>query len=327
MNNRVDREAKVIYGYSVMSLGPAKGHGFEMDETTAEQLVAIGNAAGDSGVKTRVRHPSKTDDGFGRYLGQSKNFRRDGNRVLADLHLSQAAFVSPEGDLGTYVMARAEEGGAHFGASPEIEYTLERNGGRPVARLRNVGAIAIVDDPATNVAFFSCLSVGENEMADQTALETKVAELSAERDLLAEEVARLKADNAKLGSDLTTKSAELSVAKAEATSAAVAAERARVADVLALCSKAGKADLSAKYIADGTPTADVQATLFEALCSANAPIGEGANDPAPKPTANAKYEAEYKANAYLSAKMTLDEYVETRLIDDGVKPLVDLAAA
>jgi hypothetical protein len=44
-SDRVDRENKIIRGYSVMSLGEAKGHGFAVDETTLEQLVSLGNAA------------------------------------------------------------------------------------------------------------------------------------------------------------------------------------------------------------------------------------------------------------------------------------------
>jgi hypothetical protein len=43
-SDRVDRENKIIRGYSVMSLGEAAGHGMVVDETTLEQVVALGNA-------------------------------------------------------------------------------------------------------------------------------------------------------------------------------------------------------------------------------------------------------------------------------------------
>jgi hypothetical protein len=79
MPDRVDRENKIIRGYSVMSIGEAKGHGFAADSTTLDQLVTLGNSS-PGGMKTRVRHPGKENDGFARYLGKSKNFRRDGDR-------------------------------------------------------------------------------------------------------------------------------------------------------------------------------------------------------------------------------------------------------
>jgi hypothetical protein len=193
-------------------------------------------------------------------------------------------------------------------------------------RLRKFSAVAIVDNPATNAGFFTCLSIGEPDMAD-TAHETKVLELSAERDLLAEEVARLKANVTALEGQVTAKSAELSVAKAEATTAAVNGERARIGDILALCNKAGKADLSAKHIADGTPTIDVQKALFDVLCLGNKPIGEGDANLEAKPDENAAYKAEFKANAYLSARMNEADYIASRRIDDGLQPLVTLKAA
>lgn len=326
-NDRVDRENKIIRGYSVMSLGEAKGHGFAADETTLEQLVALGNGT-QGGMKTRVRHPGKENDGFARYLGKSTLFRREGDRVVADMQLSQSAFVSPEGDYGSYLMARAEEDASGFGASPEIEYTLKNNGpGKlPTLRLKSLKAIAVVDDPATNTAFFSCLSAKDDDMADAN-LETKNAELSAERDLLAEEVTRLKTRVTTLESDVTAKSAELSVAKTDAAALAVKDERARAGDVLALCQKAGKADLSAKYITDGTPTADVQRALFDVLCTGNKPIGEGDGTQTGEKDENAAYKTEYAALSAEYSKRGVSEadYVALRRIDDGKDQLIKAA--
>jgi uncharacterized protein YhdP len=103
---------------------------------------------------------------------------------------------------------------------------------------------------------------------------------------------------------------------------AIAAERNRVGDVLALCSKAGKADLAAKHIADGTSKLDLQSTLLDVLCANNKPIGEGENVDLSKNTGpDAKYKAEFEANAYLSARMSLEDYIASRKIDDGVEKL------
>lgn len=312
----VDREAKVIRNYSVMSLGEARGHGVAVDSTTLDELVAMGNAPS-GGIKTRVRHPNPVHDGFGRLLGKSRNFRREGDKVVADLHLSDSAFKSPEGDLGTYVMELASSDDDTFGASPEVLHKkLKTAGAMPVMRLKELTAIAIVDDPATNKGFFSCIT-GDDDMAE----ETKLTELTAERDLLAEEVARLKTENAKFQTDLTAKSAELSVAKAEATTAAATAERARVGDILALCSKAGKAELSAKYIADGTATADLQKALFDVLCAKNGAIdgagGEGGGGEL-KTDHDAEFKKEYAADRAMLQKAGISEeaYLSSRRVTD-----------
>jgi hypothetical protein len=227
-------------------------------------------------------------------------------------------------------MARADEDASDFGASPEIDYLLSKTtpGTLPSARLKNVRAIAIVDDPATNTAFFSCLSMKDDDMADQANLETKVADLSAERDLLAEEVTRLKTRVTTLETEATAKSAELSVAKTDIAAVAVKEERARAGDILALCQKAGKADLSAKYITDGTPTTDVQKSLFDVLCSGNKSIGEGENDLPAGKDENAAYKAEYAALSaeYTKRGVTEADYVSMRRIDDGKDQLTKQAA-
>lgn len=345
---RVDRENKIIRGYSVMTLGEAKGHGMFVDETTLEQVLQLGNAS-PAGIKTRIRHPTRmTDamgksvvvhDGFGRTVGKTKTFRRDGNRVIADLHLSPAAFRAPEGDFGTYMMElAASDDDDTFGASPEVGYVKQKVAGStlPAMRVKEMPAIAIVDDPATNKGFFSCLSTGDDDMADIAELEVKVtdlsaknADLSAERDLLAEEVGNLKTKIAALEGEnkkLTDgKVAELSAARTDAISKTLADERARAADILALCGKSGKADLSAKYIVDGLAVGDVQKQLFDVLCSGNKPIGEGSNaDLSLNNDPNAKFKTEYASmkSAYLSAGVTEEDFVKSRRIDEGLDALV-----
>lgn len=319
----VDREAKVIRGYSVMSLGEAKGHGMVVDGMTLDQLVQLGNAS--SGIKTRVRHPDPSHDGFGRLLGKSRNFRREGDKVLADLHLSDAAFKSPDGDLGSYVLDLASSDDDAFGASPEVRSKKEHiPGSMPAMRLKQLMAIAIVDDPATNTGFFSCLSTGDDDMAD----DAKVTELTAERDLLAEEVSRLKTENTKLTTDLTAKGAELSVAKAAATTEAIASERARVGDILALCNKAGKTDLSAKYIADGTVTGDVQKAILDMLCAKNGAIdgagAEGSDAANLSKDPDAAFKAEYATDRVVLQRAGISEadFLASRRISAGTETLL-----
>lgn len=177
---RVDRDANVIYGYSVAELGEALGHGFRLDDQSLDQIVELGNADG-KGRKSRFTHPNASGDALGTYLGRSFNFRRDGDRVRADLHIADAAFTSPKGDLGSYVLNMATEAPDDFGASVVIQHSLEderdddgklktdpETGKRllPVARVQALHAVDVVDDPAANrKGFFADLSAAPDAAA------------------------------------------------------------------------------------------------------------------------------------------------------------------
>lgn len=159
----VDRAAGIIHGYSVITAGAALGHNMEIDQTTLDQVVTLGNQLS-IGVKSRFDHPSASNTSMGTFLGRTKNFRRVGDRVLGDLHLSDSAKEAPQGDLYTYVLGLAERDPQAFGASivfeGKSEYRLEEDGtrskdkqGNPLpalARVETLLASDVVDDPAAN---------------------------------------------------------------------------------------------------------------------------------------------------------------------------------
>lgn len=314
----INREALTIDSYKVMSLGEAKGWGMVVDDTTLNQLVTLGNAK-PVGVKSRVVHPNKTNDGMLAYVGMSSNFRRVGDSVLADLQISKAAFTSPEGNYGAYLLDRSEEEertqAGTFGASPEVKYQKQAMpGGLPAMRLKVLDAIAFVDDPATNVGFFST-PFKENDMAENADLLKQVGDLSASLESARTENSTLKEQIAKLTAD---QQAALSAAK-DATASAITAERNRAANILALCDKSGHANLSAKFVADGADLTSVQSVLLEAMCSKNKTIGDGGNGGTKETDPDAAYKSEYAAakDAYLSRGVSEDDYVKSRRIDDG----------
>lgn len=113
--------------------------------------------------------------------------------------------------------------------------------------------------------------------------------------------------------------------------AVMAAERKRAADINAVCLKARKPELAAKFIEDGTTLVDVNAALLDALCRANPPADDGGSqmsggtgaDPA-----NAKYKEEYAKNKanFVQSGVTEADYIKTRRIDDGLDPLMQPAA-
>ncbi len=159
----VDREQGVIRNYSVITKGPALGHGLDVDETTLDQVVDLGNRS-KLGIKSRFDHPNASNTSMGTFVGRTVNFRRVGDRVLGDLHLSESAKVSPQGNLHEYILSLAEEDPAAFGASivftGKPEQLLDDNG-KPLrgddgkdlparARVDALLASDIVDDPAAN---------------------------------------------------------------------------------------------------------------------------------------------------------------------------------
>jgi hypothetical protein len=187
ISGNVDRENGIIYGLSVVTAGEARGHCVHLDTEFVENTVKLGNKAG-KGIKSRFGHPNMSSSAVGTLLGSVKNFRvsDDGNKALADLHLSETAKSTPNGDLFHYVLDLAENDPDKFGTSIVFErgkvYRRKQDGkkvyryverdGRPVfneayndapapdyieiARLR---ADDIVDEPAANPSgIFSAFS-------------------------------------------------------------------------------------------------------------------------------------------------------------------------
>lgn len=161
---RVDRENRIIRGFSVATVGEALGHGIYFDSEFLDELVAAGNKS-KAGLKSRFDHPNASSTSMGTVLGRAKNFTRDGNQVRADLHLLDAASNTPSGDLAEYVMSLAEEDPGIFGTSVVVmlmgrkskdgkdAYASMKGQSGDDLRLVNLKkfmAVDIVDDPAAN---------------------------------------------------------------------------------------------------------------------------------------------------------------------------------
>lgn len=166
----IDREKGIIRGFAVMTKGFVKDvRGWEIDETTLEQVTLAGNVA-QNGLKSRFGHPMMSSEALGTFLGRAKNFQKDGDLVRADLHIDESAYKTPDGDLAGYVMDLAESDPEAFGASVVLlEYDLEEqfeadgktpkkdaNGNPLPERLRvaKLSSVDVVDEPAANEGFF-----------------------------------------------------------------------------------------------------------------------------------------------------------------------------
>jgi len=365
---RVDRKAGIIYGYSVATKGFVPSHKLFFDETTMSQIEQLGQAAGDKGVKSRFTHPGMSSDGMGKMLGRSKNFRRDGDQVRADLHLSAIADKSPDGALGSYVLDLAESDPEAFGASMVVRGTqeaqLDANGDEkrgpdgaklpPVLRIQKLMASDIVDEPAANKGLFSDDGAPDFAAREATFILDKLFGDLEPVDIRGRVDAFLDRYFAGKGTPVTDQNqtppaatppannpppappAAPAAAPAAAftappnpsTQELILGERKRIKEVTALCQTANLSKFADQLIESGATVDQARALLFDQLVVTNKVLGgSAASDPAkPAPPAdpNAVYSAEYDANAASFAKsgVTKEDYIATRLIEDGKKPLI-----
>jgi hypothetical protein len=116
----VDRENNILRGYVVAQLGHFKSEGRgQFSQDSLAKIVELGNAA-PKGLRSRFSHPSMSDDGLGKYLGRSKNYRLDGDKVRADLHFDQTALKTPPSGgrpYADYIMELAENDPGALGSS------------------------------------------------------------------------------------------------------------------------------------------------------------------------------------------------------------------
>ncbi len=179
---RVDRKASIIYGANLMQLGDINDNRpFSVDQKTLQQAQELASRSG-NGLKARYTHPNMSNDGMGSYLGRWKNLRIEGDKLRGDLHIADAAFSSPQGDLATYVMDLAESDPEAFGVSLHVQNDMmnlkqwEDSGSddkpeRWPMRFTGVRAGDIVDHPAaTRGGLFSMDADLRNLPAQATSL-------------------------------------------------------------------------------------------------------------------------------------------------------------
>jgi hypothetical protein len=124
---------KIIHGVSVITTGPARGHGLTVDAETLAQVVQCSKARA---VKVKMLHNSD----LSQVIGTLKNFRIEGEKVIADLHLLSSA---PARD---FVLEIANTMPTAFGLSISFEGTPEGN----LARCSRLLSVDLVDEPAAN---------------------------------------------------------------------------------------------------------------------------------------------------------------------------------
>ncbi len=142
---QVDREAGIIRGVSVISAGPALGHGFEVDDVMLRQVAR--HALG--GVRVGFTHGA--DDDLETRVGTLKSPRIDGGRVRGDVHFGSYSRSTPKGNLFDYLLALADEAPESLGLSIVFEPAdFERRDGKSFGRVARLARVDFVGDPAAN---------------------------------------------------------------------------------------------------------------------------------------------------------------------------------
>jgi hypothetical protein len=138
-DSKVNREGGIIEGVSVITVGVAKGHGMLVDGTTLEQVKACAEQFSD-GVQVKVNHGT----GFDAIVGVLRNFRIDGQKLIADLHLLR------NHEKREHVLDVAEEMPGSVGLSISFSGETETINGKDYARCDELYSVDFVSRPAAN---------------------------------------------------------------------------------------------------------------------------------------------------------------------------------
>jgi hypothetical protein len=146
-----DFHAGLIRGVSLCTRGEALGHDLWLDSDFIASVADLG-AESPKGVKARFTHPGLSSDGLGTFLGRLQNIRTTGDpsapalKAVGELHFSQAAHRTPDGDLAQYVMELAEGDPEAFAMSIVFEPDYEAEGEFILANGGKITASGYIDD-------------------------------------------------------------------------------------------------------------------------------------------------------------------------------------
>lgn len=144
--NRIDSAGGIIYGVSVITLGNAQGHNLKIDDKTLDQILAVAKSHTD-GIKVKFGNDHKA--GVEDTIGALKEFRKDGDKVRADLHLFKSCGKRDQ------IIEMAERIPNEFGLSAVFSGSPEEIEKVKFARCTEIYSVDLVSDPAANLSLFS----------------------------------------------------------------------------------------------------------------------------------------------------------------------------
>jgi hypothetical protein len=147
LSERINAVDGIILGVCVMEKGEAKGHNLQIDDKSLDQFLQLASERKD-GVK--VRFGADHNAGASDINGALKNFRREGDRIRADLHL-----LKTDKNFSK-IIEMAEMLPNEFGLSASTTAGEELIGHDRYVRFTEIFCVDIVSNPAaTKGLFFS----------------------------------------------------------------------------------------------------------------------------------------------------------------------------
>lgn len=160
----IDAKNGIIRGVSLITEGPALGHGVMVDSKTLEQVKSAAEQY-EGGLKVKLDHNS----GAGDIVGFIDGLRIDGPKLLGDLHLLEN---SPH---RAYILEIASKIPDTFGLSIAFSGPSEMGADKTVLqRCSEIYSVDIVSEPAANpTGFFSRKMKQYQTTAPETETETE----------------------------------------------------------------------------------------------------------------------------------------------------------
>jgi len=207
----INTDARTISGVSVITEGPALGHGVMIDAESLSTVKTCAETYG-SGLKVKMNHRSGADA----IVGRLSSFRIEGQQLRADLQLLKS---HPQTAV---VLEMAETMPESFGLSISFSGALEgEEGETQFMRCLEIYSCDIVDSPAANPSgLFSKFDTTNNQHTKPMLIETpEYLALVAEHKTTCELGVKLKTDFEAVTAEKTELSAKLSEAQNKLTDA------------------------------------------------------------------------------------------------------------
>jgi hypothetical protein len=154
----IDAQTGIIRGVSLITKGPALGHGVMIDSTTLEQVKKAAEQYS-GGLKVKLDHSG----GAGDIVGYIDTLRIEGEKLLGDLHLLESSVHR------AYILEIAERIPDTFGLSIAFSGPSEKSADKltTLQRCSEIYSVDLVSQPAANPdGFFSrklALALGKND--------------------------------------------------------------------------------------------------------------------------------------------------------------------
>ena len=179
----LDADAGTFKNVSIITRGPAIGHGFDIDDVMIRQVRDILKKKV-KGVKSRMTHPEGGGwfgpfvDGIEMLVGRAgMEAHIDNGQVRGNVQLGKYAKDTPKGNLWNYLTGIADEDPEVIGLSivfvpDEFEERRDENNQSlpPAGRVKDVLAVDFVGDPGANPA--GLLSAAQGGEGDKTSQKT-----------------------------------------------------------------------------------------------------------------------------------------------------------